>query len=176
VTVPPRPGRPRVEIRDERPGEEEAIGTLIGAAFAGAAHSGGNEAAIVAALRRGGSLAVSLVAVEDGAIVGHVAFSPVRVGGRSGGWFGLGPVAVEPGRQLRGIGAALIEAGLARLRTRGAKGCVVLGEPVYYGRFGFAADPAFRLEGVPVDYFLRLAFEAAPHGGKVEYDPAFGVG
>jgi len=93
-----------METRPERRGEEEAIGALIRAAFAGAAHSGGNEAAIVAALRRAGCLALSLVAVEGEAIVGHCAFSPVTIDGRSGGWFGLGlgPVAVQPERQRRG--------------------------------------------------------------------------
>jgi putative acetyltransferase len=165
-----------MEIREEQRGEERAIAALIGAAFAGAAHSGGNEAAIVDALRRTDSLAVSLVAAEDGAIVGHVAFSPVATGGRTAGWFGLGPVAVRPERQRRGIGQSLIEAGLARLRAQGAKGCVVLGDPAYYRRFGFAADPAFQLAGVPPEYFLRLAFDSAARGGSVDYHPAFGVG
>jgi len=162
-----------MEIRPERRGEEEAIDALIRAAFAGAPHSGGNEAAIVAALRRAGRLALSLVAVEAKAIVGHCAFSPVTIDGRSGGWFGLGPVAVQPERQRRGIGRALIEAGLVRLRAEGAKGCVVLGEPAYYGRFGFAADTAFRLDGVPPGYFMRLAFTEGEQGGRVAYDPAF---
>src|SRR5690348_10587528 len=130
-----------MDIRPEIPADEKAISKVIGAAFLNAEHSGGNEAQIVETLRRAGTLAVSLVAAEDDRIIGHVAFSPVTVDGRSDGWFGLGPVAVEPARQREGTGRALIEAGLATLRDRGSKGCVVLGDPAYYARFGFVADP-----------------------------------
>ena len=64
-----------------------------------------------------------------------------------------------PNRQRHGIGSALIAAGLARIREQGAKGCVVLGDPGYYSRFGFAADPNLCLAGVPAEYFQRLSFE-----------------
>ncbi|MBV8908956.1 MAG: N-acetyltransferase, partial [Sphingomonas sp.] len=129
-----------MEIRSEEPGDEQSIFTVITAAFAEAQHSGGNEARIVEALRAAKGLAVSLVAIRDDAIVGHVAFSLVTMDGQSCGWFGLGPVAVMPALQRHGIGTALINAGLSALRERGAGGCVVLGDPAYYGRFGFKAD------------------------------------
>ena len=116
-------------VREERAGEAAAIAGVIARAFAGAAHSDGSEARIVEKLRAAGALSVSLVA-DDGSVVGHVGFSPVDVAGAQG-WFGLGPVAVEPARQGQGIGAALIEEGLARLRAQGAAGCVVLGDPGY---------------------------------------------
>jgi putative acetyltransferase len=162
-----------MEIRAELPGDETAISRLITAAFLEAEHSGGNEAAIVDSLRRAGTLAVSLVATEHRRIVGHVAFSPVTVDGRSDGWFGLGPVAVEPALQGKGIGRALIEAGIAELRERGSKGCVVLGDPAYYRRFGFAADPHLYLPGVPPEYFQGLSFRGEPCSGAVSYQPAF---
>jgi putative acetyltransferase len=164
-----------MEVRPEIPSDEKAISELITAAFVEAEHSDGNEARIVDALRKSGSLHVSLVATENGEIVGHAAFSPVTIDGRSDGWFGLGPVAVVPGRQRQGIGSALIEAGLARLRAAGSKGCVVLGEPAHYSRFGFAADRNLRLAGVPPEYFQALKFEEQPCAGLVEYDAAFGI-
>lgn len=164
-----------MKIRSEVAADGAAISTLITAAFLQAEHSGGNEARIVDALREASGLTISLVATEDEKIVGHVAFSPVTIDGRSKGWFGLGPVAVIPGRQRTGIGTALIEAGLSQLRVEGARGCVVLGEPAYYSRFGFTADPNFRLAGVPADYFQRLIFKEESIGGLIRYHPAFDI-
>ena len=102
-----------MEIRPEIPSDEKAIAELITAAFLEAEHSGGNEARIVDALRKSGSLSVSFVATENGKIVGHVAFSPVTIDDRGDGWFGLGPVAVVPDRQGEGVGSAAdIDAGM----------------------------------------------------------------
>ena len=165
-----------MQIRSEHPDDEEAISTVIIAAFLKAEHSGGNEAQIVDRLREEENLAVSLVATENNKIVGHVALSPVTIDGRSEGWFGLGPVSVVPNRQRHGIGSALIEAGLASIREQGARGCVVLGEPAYYSRFGFATDPNLCLAGVPPEYFQRLSFDDQPCSGVVNYHPAFEVG
>jgi putative acetyltransferase len=164
-----------VIIRSETPADAAEISSVITAAFLEAAHSGGNEARIVETLREAGSLTVSLVATENDMIVGHVAFSPVTIDGRSNGWFGLGPVAVVQDRQGHGIGSALIDAGLAQLRARGSRGCVVLGEPAYYRRFGFVHDPNLRLAGVPAEYFQALMFKEEPCGGLVKYHAAFDV-
>lgn len=161
-------------IRTEHPGDADAIAEVITAAFAGAAHAGGNEAAIVASLREAGGLTLSLVAVENEAVVGHVALSRVSIDGLHGGWFGLGPLAVRPDRQRRGIGSALVKAAMAELTRAGAAGCVLLGDPAYYGRFGFAHDPAFRYPGPPARYFQRLVFKGQPPTGEVAYHPAFG--
>ena len=160
-------------IRAAREGDEPAIAALITEAFATAAHSSGTEASIVEGLRQAGALALSLVAEQDGRVLGYVAFSPVTIAGEDRGWFGLGPVAVLPRFQQGGIGGALIEAGLSELRRSKAKGCVLLGDPAYYGRFGFQADPRLVLPGVPAEYFqaLRLADEEAE--GEVAYHPAF---
>lgn len=166
-------------IKDEEDHERDAIGAVVDAAFAGTDHSGGNEAAIVDALRRAGALAVSLLAVKDGLVIGHVALSPVVIdpgaagAASTGDWYGLGPIAVHPRMQAKGIGSALVRAGLDRLRARGAAGCVVLGEPDFYRRFGFAADPGLRLAGVPPRYFQALAFGGRVPRGTVAYHPAF---
>jgi putative acetyltransferase len=165
-----------MQIRTETPADEEEISSVVTAAFLEADHSGGNEAQIIEALREDHGLTVSLVAWDNGRIVGHVAFSPVTIDGRNNGWFGLGPVAVVRDHQRKGIGSALIEAGLASLRQRGFKGCVVLGDPAYYARFGFVTDPALRLAGVPTEYFQRLSFDEQSYSGMVDYHPAFGIG
>jgi predicted N-acetyltransferase YhbS len=161
-------------IRAETEADREVIAAVTGAAFETAPHSGGNEAQIVSALRAAGALSLSLVAEEDGRIVGHAAFSPVRIPGAERRWFGLGPVSVLPARQRAGIGSALIREGLERLRASGAKGCVVLGEPAYYGRFGFVSDPILTYGGAPSDYFRRLVFDGPAPAGDVDYHPAFG--
>jgi putative acetyltransferase len=160
-------------IRPEAPEDAPAIGALVTAAFESAAHSDGTEAEIVAGLRRAGDLTLSLVA-ENEAILGHIAFSPVFISDGSDHWYGLAPVSVTPDRQSQGIGAALVRHGLAELRSRAARGCVVLGDPAYYGRFGFVADPALIYPGVPDGLFQRIVLAGdAPHG-TVQYARAFG--
>ena len=163
-----------MQIRPETEADASAIAALTTAAFATAPHAAGNEAAIIDALRAAGALALSLVA-DAGGVVGHVAFSPVTIDGKDMGWFGLGPVAVAPDRQRQGIGAALIREGLARLAAMGAKGCVVLGDPGYYRRFGFEADPALVLPDVPPEYFMRLILAGTPPRGTVAFHPGFYV-
>lgn len=163
-----------IAIRPERDSDAPAVSRVITEAFASAPHASGEEARIVERLRRAGDLAAAFVATDGPWIVGHVAFSAVRIGGAQGGWYGLGPVAVAPDRQDEGVGAALIEHGLAHLRAKGAGGCVVLGDPAYYRRFGFAADPGLVYPGVPAAYFQRLVFAGDPPEGVVTYPPAFG--
>lgn len=162
-----------IEIRPERPEDADAIRAVTQAAFAGASHSSGTEAAIVDALRAAGALTVSLVALQNGAVAGHVAFSPVTIDGKAGAWFGLGPVSVRPDRQRAGVGRALIGQGLDRLKRMGAEGCVVLGDPGYYGRFGFQSDRALRYADVPPEYFQRLVFAGPAPRGEVAYHPGF---
>ncbi len=126
-------------IRKEVPTDVSSIEAVTVAAFLDVAHTNHTEQHIVNALRRSGALTISLVAELDGVLVGHVALSPVRIGDGSTNWFGLGPISVLPAHQRRGVGSALMAAALAALRHRGAQGCVVLGDPGYYGRFGFRA-------------------------------------
>lgn len=160
-------------IRSERSADHAAIDAVIASAFHGAVHASGAEGAIVGALRGAGQLTLSLVADEAGQVVGHVAVSPVTVDGALRGWYGLGPVAVAPPAQRRGIGRMLVERALDGLRERGAAGCVVLGDPAYYARFGFVPALSLVLPGVPPAYFQALAFDGAIASGEVAYHPAF---
>ncbi len=163
-----------IDIRLERPGDEAEIAEVTAAAFARAQPSSGAEPGIVSGLRAAGALALSLVAVEGSGIIGHVAFSPIEIGEAMGAWYGLGPVSVLPPRQRRGIGGALIEEGLAQLRASGAAGVVVLGDPAFYHRFGFASDGGLRFGDVPPSHLQWLAFTAATPRGEIRYHPAFG--
>ena len=163
-----------MQLRPEHPADAPAIASLIAQAFDGHPHSGGTEPAIVRALRAAGALTLSLVAVGgDDGIVGHVAFSPVTIAGHPGRWYGLGPISVLPALQRTGIGSRLMNEGLARLKALGAEGCVVLGEPAYYGRWGFAVHPGLVYPGVPPEYFMALAFEGEVPRGEVGYHAAF---
>ncbi|MCP1912711.1 putative N-acetyltransferase YhbS [Bradyrhizobium elkanii] len=163
-----------MQIKDERPEDAAAISRITAAAFATAPHSSGTEARIVEALRQADALTISLVAVsDDGSIFGHVAFSPVRIEGVVGRWYGLGPVSVAPDLQRQGTGGALICAGLARLAAMNADGCVLLGDPAYYSRFGFVSDPALTYGGEPSPYFQRLVLKGDPPKGDVKYHAAF---
>ncbi|MGY6632547.1 MAG: GNAT family N-acetyltransferase [Alkalilacustris sp.] len=162
-----------MQIRPETPTDAAAIRHVVDVAFRGAPHSDGTEAAIVDALRLAGALSLSLVAESEGRTVGHVAFSPVTVDGVEVGLTGLGPLAVLPEAQGRGIGTALVWAGLGRL---GGRGCVVLGDARYYRRFGFAPCPGLWLPGVPPEHFMALAQGRSLPQGAVAYHPAFGTG
>lgn len=161
-------------IREETAADHEAIARVIGLSFAGARHAGGNEASIVSALRAAGALSVARVADVDGRIVGHAALSPVTLDDGSSGWFGLGPVAVDPADQGHGVGSALVRAVLAELPALGARGCVVLGDPGWYARFGFRPLPTLRYGGAPAEYFqaVLVGEDAAPRA-EVRYHPAF---
>ena len=167
---------PHVKIRSETPHDIPIIRQITEAAFAKAEHNSGTEAAIVDHLRAAGALAISLVAEAADNVVGHVAFSPISVEGKSCGWYGLGPVSVRPGWQGKGIGSQLVREGLARLVDAGGKGCVVLGDPGYYRRFRFESDPDLRLEDVPAEYFMRLVLKGPVPTGRVTYHAAFDAG
>ncbi|WP_331694201.1 N-acetyltransferase [Pandoraea sputorum] len=162
-----------LQIRNEIPADVDAIEALTVAAFQNAPHTAHTEQFIVAALRRAGQLSVSLVAEDRGAIVGHVAISPVTISDGARGWYGLGPISVVPERQGEGVGSQLMRAALDALRRLDAAGCVVLGEPSYYGRFGFRADPSLRLPDVPAEYFQMTHFDGPMPSGTVAYHDAF---
>lgn len=162
-----------VVIRAERHGDEEAIERVTERAFAAARHRSGTEARIVAALRRDVVLALSLVAERHGEVVGHAAFSPVSLGAGRDGWFGLGPISVGPDVQGRGIGAALVEAGLARLRSGGARGIVLVGDAGYYRRFAFRSWPGLGYRGLDPAYVLGLPFGENAPAGEIVFPSAF---
>lgn len=162
-----------LSIRPETVDDIDAVTQMTTAAFLDHPYSRQTEAAIIFGLRASGALAVSLVAELSGGIVGHIAFSPIRLSGEASNWFGLGPVAVIPSLQRIGIGSALIHAGLATLRFRNAGGCVLVGDLGYYRRFGFVQAQGLVLPGVPSEYFLALPFAIGPIVGEVSFHPAF---
>ena len=162
-------------IRPETPADAAAIEAITMAAFAEHPHSKQTEHRLIAALRAADALTVSLVAEVDGEVVGHVAFSPVTIAGAPSRWAGVGPVSVRPDRQRNGIGSALMVAGLAAARLAGIQGCVLVGEPDFYGRFGFAHWPTLALDGVPPEYFLAVAFGDERPEGRVDFHAAFSV-
>jgi putative acetyltransferase len=162
-------------IREEIPKDVERIGAVIEAAFETAAVSSGSEVEIVERLRSAGALLLSLVAERSGRIVGHVAVSATTIG-EQGDWALIGPMAVLPGFQSRGIGSALMEDALRRLRSAGLNGAALVGDPAYYGRFGFRAWPGLKLHGVPDKFVLALPFTDGVPNGALAHHEAFGLG
>jgi putative acetyltransferase len=162
-----------MNVRPERPSDRLAIHRVTEAAFTDHPHSEGTEPAIVDALRDDGDLALSLVAEDQGEIVGHVAFSRAVLSCGEQGWFALGPISVLPERQGRGIGRALVEAGVAHWRAAGAQGIVLLGDPALYGRFGFVRGTPLHIEGPLAEYFQLLPFTEAIPDSSVSFAPGF---
>lgn len=162
-------------IRPEAPADYAAIETINKQAFADHPYSQQTEHLIVAALRAASALTISLVAETEGAVFGHIAFSPALIDGRDLGWYTLGPVAVSPAHQRQGIGSQLVRAGLAALRQQGARGCLLVGEPHFYERFGFRHSDLLTVPEIPPEFFLCLAFDGEETAGTVEHHPAFYV-
>lgn len=168
------PSTPNISIRTERASDIAAIYRVHVAAFPTA-----DEARLVDMLRRHGDLTISLVAEIHEQIVGHISFSPVLVESWTDARaLGLAPVAVLPGCQRRGIGKALIEAGMAACRRYGADLVVVLGEPAYYRRFGFRPAAVLGLDSEydAGDAFMAMLLkpDVLPRGASlVRYSRAF---
>jgi putative acetyltransferase len=161
-------------IRSEKPTDIKAIEQITIAAFEGRWYSDQTEHLVVDRLRKAGAMSVSLVAEMDGKVVGHVAFSVVTINGEDKGWFGLGPVSVSPELQKQGIGSKLIREGLSIIKEKGAKGCVLEGDPNYYQRFGFKNHPGLFYDSTPDQkYFMALPFYDDVPKGKVEFHQAF---
>ena len=159
-------------IRPETEADRAAIDAVNVAAFGGRI-----EADLVKRLRADGDLVLSLVAEGNGRVVGHVAFSRliVRDAAEEREAVSLAPLAVIPAFQRRGIGSALVAAGHAALREGGESLSIVLGEPTYYGRFGYSHARAAGFDSVyqGSDAFMALAFADAPFAGAVTFATAF---
>jgi len=165
-----------MQIREETPDDVEEIAALLDLAFGGP-----GESRLVADLRAEDAVIAALVAVEHGQVLGHVLFSvlPIETDGKPLCAAALAPLAVLPTHQRKGVGAALVRAGLAVCRERGVAAVVVLGDPDYYPRFGFSATAARNLRAP----FHGPAFMAKElvHGcldgvnGAVCYAAAFGL-
>lgn len=166
-------------IREEAPGDAAAIRALNDAAFGTR-----DEGALVDALRAGGHVVVSLVAVDDdGRVVGHILFSTLTLASDDEAPLraaALAPMAVAPSLQRRGVGSALVRAGLDACRARGVDVVIVLGHPAYYPRFGFSAEAARALEApYSGEAFMALDLREEdarrPLRGIVTYAPPFGA-
>lgn len=160
-------------IRDETISDVDEINRVTIAAFKTLPISNQTEHFIIQALRDADALTISLVAEMDGHLIGHIAFSPITISDGTQNWYGLGPVSVVPEYQRQGIGKALIEEGLKRLKDIGAKGCCLVGHPEYYKKFGFRNVPELVHEGVPPEAFFALSFDGHIPRGKVMFHEGF---
>jgi putative acetyltransferase len=166
-----------VSVRSEMPDDAAAIDEIVSAAFL-AEFGTTNEAQLIRTMRERGELVVdlTLVAEFDGRIVGHIAFSEVTLDGLPSRGLGLGPVAVAPDVQTRGVGSLLISAALERAERSGWQFAVLLGHPTYYPRFGFTPAAA---AGITGDYgnhdgWMARSLGGAPlPSGHVRYCSAF---
>lgn len=162
-----------LQFRNEQPTDAEAIFEVTRLAFLSAAHTSHTEQFIVNALRRIGHLALSLVAVADETLIGHVAFSPLALPNGETGWYGVGPLSVLPQFQRQGIGSQLMQRGMAALKDTGARGCVLVGAPRFYGRLGISQCTGLTLNGVPPEYLLGKSFGGDLPKGEVVFSLAF---
>ncbi|PWK68423.1 N-acetyltransferase [Aminobacter sp. AP02] len=162
-----------MSIRAATPRDREAIRLVEEHAFGQQA-----EAGLVDALVSQGDVIVELVAEEDGDVVGHILFSRLYVqnGASTVAAVALAPLAVEPDFHGTGIGGALIREAHIRLKDAGETLAVVLGDPAYYGRFGYTHERAAKFES---DYqgeaLQALAWGDAPETGRLVYASAFGT-
>src|SRR5574341_1853240 len=165
-----------IVIRPEEPRDIAAIRKVVEEAFGQPA-----EANLVDALRRNGKATLSLVAEDDGQIVGHILFSPVTIESGDDQFAGIGvaPMAVLPESQSRGIGSLLVKRGLERCREAGHQFAVVLGHPEYYPRFGFVPASRFHLRceyEVADEVFMAMELREGAlqnRAGMARYQPEF---
>jgi len=162
-----------MEIRSEEPTDISAIHRLTTDAFAQKSFSDGTEPVVIDDLRAAGDLTLSLVALEDKVLVGHIAFSPIRASNVTKGWYGLGPISVLPELQRIGIGSSLIKEGLQILRNLDANGCALIGDPKYYCRFGFESDGNLHYGKVPDEHVQWISFSDQRPTGQLVFCPAF---
>ncbi len=164
---------PKIVVRKETDSDVSAITEVTAAAFKTLEISNHTEQFIIAALRAAKALTLSLVAEADGRVIGHIAFSPVTISDGTRNWYGLGPVSVLPKLQKQGIVKSLVNEGLSLLNTLGGKGCVLVGNPNYYKRFGFRNIPDLIHEGIPQEVFLALPFNNEIPKGTVVFHKGF---
>jgi len=164
-----------ITVRNERPEDIDCIQDLTELAFRGRPYSCKREHLLIDDLRADNALTVSLVALNESNIIGHVALSPVSLPGASGPWFGLGPISVLPEWQRKGVGTAMMNEALVRLTQQQAAGCILVGDPRYYKRFGFAHDSSIIADGEPPEYTMILRLSSNSDHGVVRYHAAFAV-
>jgi putative acetyltransferase len=162
-------------IRPAKKKDELSITKVTIEAFKNLPVSNQTEHFIINALRLADVLTISLVAEMDNKIVGHIAFSPVEISDKTQDWYGLGPVSVLPEYQGNGIGTKLINKGLDLLKEKNGNGCVLVGNPNYYRRFGFKNYNELIHEGIPQKFFVALPFKNFIPRGTVKFHDGFWV-
>jgi len=163
----------RLNIRREIESDFDQIHTITELAFRGRPYAEEDEQDVIRRLRGAGALSLSLVALRDQELVGHVAFSPALESSGTAPWFALGPVSVLPRFQNQGVGSELIERGLSEIRGLGAIGCILTGNPDYYQRFGFAVARANAPDNEPGEFFMIKPFTDTTPGGRFAFHRAF---
>ncbi len=160
-------------IRNETADDIPAIRRVVTDALKMLAQSTGTEAAIVETLRNNGALTLSLVAEDEGEVIGYLAASMAKINTQNG-WGLIGPLAVLPSRHHQGIGTALMQEALRRLRTTN-QGAALVGDPAYYCRFGFRPFPGLVVAGLPPEVVLAFPFDGNQPCGDLIHHPAFGL-
>jgi len=171
-------------IRKETPADHAAVAQITAAAFAGSEHGHNGEAELVDALRNHCEEFLALVACQGDEVLGHILFTPafIRTARQPVHGMGLAPLSVAPQHQRCGVGSLLITAGIQRVFDSGSRFVMVLGEPAFYQRSGFAPAADWRVshgfEG-PGQHFFQLQTPPGgvipPEGGKAYYHPQFGA-
>jgi len=152
----------KYKIRQEKEGDENAIKDVVARAFEGKPYADENDPLIVERLRADASLVLSLVAVAGKQIIGQVALSPAKIGDLK--YLAVGPLAVLPEHQRKGIGSALMGHALGVAQAYGRDGVVLQGDLNYYSRFGFEKMSSVTYDGQGADYIQVLPFTDAPSG------------
>ncbi len=160
-------------IRPERASDYSAIHDVTKRAFKPMPYADGDEQLLPDRFRRGGALALSLVAEVDGVVIGQLTLTPAFAADGSPGWYALGPISVDPPHQSNGIGGQLIAAAIAWMREQHAAGCVLVGNPAYYSRFGWRGFPALAPEGEPPEFYQILPLGEAEPATIVRFHPLF---
>ena len=162
-------------IRAQNKNDRDAVYAVNASAF-----ETPSETNLVDALLEQAQPVVSLLAEDNGEVVGHIMFSPVSLSGYPDlKMMGLAPMAVAPEHQRKGIGSALVRAGLEQCKQLGFAAVVVLGHPEYYPRFGFLPSSRFGIDSeyeVPEEVFMVMELQPGALSGKtgrVKYHAAF---
>jgi len=165
----------RTSVRTETPGDHDAVRELNRRAFGQE-----DEAELVDRLREEGYARLSLVAVSDGRVVGHILFSDLPIQTRDGPVpaLSLAPMAVLPEHQRRGIGSELVCEGLRRCQERGHRIVLVVGHPEFYPRFGFSHELTRAIDSPFSGQAAFMATELVPRAlqgvrGRIQFPPPF---
>lgn len=164
-----------MKVRKELPSDYDSIRRINIDAFKDEPLSCQTEHLIIEELRKAGAMSLSLVAEDDaGNVCAHIAFSDATLDGEPCNCFLVGPLAVAPKMQGRGIGTALIKAALEEVRKMGISACILIGDPAFYTRFGFVGYERITMQGVPQEnVMIKIFDESFDASGNLGHHSAF---